>query len=80
MGSRELHNLVDNSLGPSGVIWHQQRQNQHKSMLVHHLTAGTKPSSLAYNVGALAKLVQFAAALKLMEERSKQHNHEAWEM
>ena len=74
----ELHRLIDSSLGPSGAIWRQQRK--HESMLVHHLTAGTKPSSLAYNVGALAKLGQFDAALKLMEELAKQNNHAALEM
>ena len=77
---KELHSLVDRSLGPSGTVWHQQRQHQRQELLLQHLTAETKPSSLAYNVGALAKLGQFDAALKLMEDLAKSSNPEALAM
>jgi hypothetical protein len=77
--------LVERSLGPSGSIWHPQRQQQQAGQnaetLVAHLTSETRPNGLAYNVGELAKLGQFDAALKLIEELGRQSNSsEALEM
>ena len=79
LSQKELIQLVDSSLGPTGSIWHQQRtlQRQHHPELLSHLTAETKPSDLAHNVGTLAKLGQFDGALELMGNLAKQHDPEA---
>ncbi|GAX74542.1 hypothetical protein CEUSTIGMA_g1991.t1 [Chlamydomonas eustigma] len=85
LNSEELMQLVDCSLGPSASVWQprrEQRQQQGKKeeQLLAHLTAETKPSSLAYNVGGLAKLGKFDAALKLMDELAKKSSPDALHM
>ena len=81
---QELLLLVDRVLGPNSPMWRlyrqQQQQRQNREQLLGHLTAETKPSSRAFNVGELAKLGEFSAALKLMEELAKQNHPEAFEM
>jgi hypothetical protein len=85
LSSKELMQLVNFSLGPSASVWQprrEQRQQEGKKeeQLLAHLTAETKPSSLAYNVGGLAKLGKFDAALKLMDELAKKNNPDALQM
>ena len=58
---QELLLLVDRVLGPSGAIWQQHRRQQQQQKL-EDLT-----DPLAFNVGQLATLGQFALALKMME-------------
>ena len=76
LSSKELLQLVDSSLGPTGSIWHRQRnqQWQRKPDLHGQSPANSKASSLAFQVGDLAKIGQFDDALSIMEGIAKQGN------